>query len=168
MQIIRNLALSVALVLAGTSAAPCQDSQPSAEALQEAKELLSVISGDLVSGFARSAAAEGWPAVQASLLRDHPDLTDNMLIEMRGEFERYQLSFATRLVDEAPAVYARYFSADELRALRSFYTTPAGAKALKVMVPLTSELMSLPALSLYQVRLEQAFNPVLRRHGYVR
>jgi hypothetical protein len=142
----------------------------SPEALQAAKELVSLISNNIISGFARSVTIEVWPAMESSLRREHPGLSESTLAEMRAEFERQQIDLARRMLDEAPALYARYFSADELRTLKTFYDTPTGAKTLEVMPPMMTELMAMsqPTLSVYQNRLDQAFNTILRLHGYAR
>jgi hypothetical protein len=140
----------------------------SPEALQAAKELVSVISSNVISDAARSVTGEAWPAMQALLVGQHPGLSDSTLAEMRAEFERQQVDLTRRLLADAPALYARYFSADELRTLKAFYATPAGAKTLEVMPSLTAQLMAMsnPTLSGYQNRLDQAFNRILRLHGY--
>ena len=71
---------------------------------------------------------------------------------------------------EAPAIYARHFSAAELQELIAFYRTPIGAKSLHEMPQATAEFAALlvPRLPELQRQTREAFNKILREHGYLK
>ena len=69
---------------------------------------------------------------------------------------------------DAPALYARYFTADELRQLLAFYHTPVGAKAMRTMPKLTAEALQLVLAQLPQLQAEamDAFTKILKQRGF--
>ena len=87
---------------------------------------------------------------------------------MRNEFECIQVAFVSEAMKEAPSIYARHFTAGELRELTAFYQTPTGAKALhetpQVMGELTAFLV--PRLQDVQRQTSEAFTKILHEHGY--
>ena len=86
---------------------------------------------------------------------------------LRQEFERIQFDFLSKLMGDAPVIYARHFTASELRELTDFYRAPIGKKALSVLPQVTTELMALmmPRLPNLQQEVMQAFGKILRKHG---
>lgn len=68
---------------------------------------------------------------------------------------------------DTPAIYARHFSAQELRDMLALYKTPTGEKALKVMPQLTAKVfqMVMQRMQGLQVQIMGAFNNVLRQRG---
>ena len=77
------------------------------------------------------------------------------------------MQYTTGVMADAPAIYARYFSAQELRDMLAFYKTPTGQKALQVMPQLTAEVfqMVMQKMQGLQVQIMGAFNNVLRQRG---
>jgi hypothetical protein len=71
------------------------------------------------------------------------------------------------VINDAPAIYTRYFTAQEMRDLLAFYRTPAGAKALRVMPQALAELSakSLARMQGLQERVYLAFLNVLQKRG---
>lgn len=63
---------------------------------------------------------------------------------------------------DGPAIYARYFTAAELRELLAFYRTPVGASALRVMPKTTSEALQLVLSNMPQLQAD-AMRPSPRR-----
>jgi hypothetical protein len=90
------------------------------------------------------------------------------LAELRGEFERVMLKYVTTSLNEAPAIYARHFSAEELRALTAFYRTPVGIKALAVMPKVMGESMQamMATMPNMETELSASIDTVMRKHGY--
>jgi hypothetical protein len=86
---------------------------------------------------------------------------------LHNEYEKLQISYISEIVDEAPSIYARYFSAQEMRDITAFYRTPAGAKTLKVMPRATADLFALvtPRMQGMQERVNLAFLNILQKHG---
>ena len=69
---------------------------------------------------------------------------------------------------DAPALYAKYFSAQELNELAAFYRSATGAKALQVMPRLMGEFMTqmLPRMQGFQEKLAVSVQDILKKHGY--
>jgi hypothetical protein len=143
--------------------------QISPEALAAAKELTSLISASMVGEMVKRISAEGWPSIEASLRAGRPTIDAATLADLRNEYERLMANNLSVTINSAPAIYASFFSAQEIRDLIAFYRTPLGRKTLTTM-PLVNAafigvlMRELPAL---QQRTAEAFNIVLRLHGYV-
>ncbi len=171
MKIIRIAALAVAFISAGVAAganvARAQGAPPSAEALQAAKELVTVVTKDTIKELAARVTAQVWPQIEQGL-QAKQKIAPLQLAELRHEFERIQLEFATKVMEDAPAIYARYFTAAELRELLAFYGTPIGAKALRTMPQITAEALKLVMSRLPQLQADamDAFTKVLKQRGF--
>jgi uncharacterized protein len=138
------------------------------DALQAANELFSVLSGDLVKQMVDQVTAQVWPPLERQLRAKSPALADDTLAALRLEFERIQNSNLADLFKEAPAIYARHFTAAELRDLTAFYRTPTGQKALRVLPQVMGEVLAtiMPRLQQVQAQTLEAFKRVLRERGY--
>jgi uncharacterized protein len=168
MKIIRIAAVAVALALAGIG---CNNSRaedaPSAEALQAAKELVALITKDTIKELATRVTAQVWPQIEQGL-KAKQKISPFQLTELRQEFERIQFEFATKVMADAPALYAHYFTADELRQLLAFYHTPVGEKAMRTMPRLTAEALQLVMARLPQLQADamDAFTKILKQRGF--
>jgi uncharacterized protein len=161
--------LAVVLLLAGAAGKDAgADDAPSPETLQAANELFSVLSVGTMDQLTRQMAATIWPKVEQQARADKID--DATIAELRQEFERLQLAFVTAAMKDAPPIYARHFSAAELRDLIAFYRTPLGAKSLREMPQAMAEFTALllPRLQDLQQQTRQSFEKILREHGYVK
>jgi uncharacterized protein len=76
-------------------------------------------------------------------------------------------NFLRESMQDAPRLYARHFTADELRDMIAFYHTPTGEKGLRMLPQVMSELMAtmLPRLQTLEPQLREAFAKVLRQKG---
>src|SRR4029077_3123422 len=92
---------------------------------------------------------------------------DATIGELRVEFERIQVAFASEAMNDAPPIYARHFTVAELKELAAFYRTPTGAKALREVPQVMGELtlFLLPRLQDVQRQTGEAFTRILREHG---
>ena len=140
----RRLALAAAL-LAGTAAFAQETGKPgvgasngTAPAVAAAKQL---VDETLHGPFVRQMAASGWPTLAQTIRARNPGISDDVLREIEtayvDELERAIVS----LMEEMPQVYARYFTADELKELLAFQTSPLGRKALEVQPKIMGEVM---------------------------
>lgn len=170
MKILRILAV-LALVgvpglAAGTQPAAAQGAA-TPEALAEARELVAIISKDTIRQMVTQVAGQVWPMVERGLRAKQPDISANVLAELRTEFERIQIEYMADLMQDAPVIYARHFSAAELRELLAFYRSPIGAKALRELPQIMAESMALimPRLQQVQAKTMEAFTKVLRSRG---
>jgi len=110
-------------------------------------------------------SAAMWPGIQATLPKTLDDAT---VAELRGVFDRTIQKYVADAIKVAPDIYARHFSADELRGLLAFYKTPIGAKALsempKVMGDFTTTAL-VPMMAPMQSELKANVEAVLRAHS---
>ena len=171
MKIIRIAALAVALISAGVAAgwndARAQGAPPSAEALQAAKELVTVVTQDTIKELAERVTAQVWPQIEQALTAKQK-IPPVQLAELRHEFERIQFEFATKVMEDAPALYARFFTAAELHELLAFYRTPVGVKAMRTMPQITAESLKLVIARLPQLQTDAmaAFTKILKQRGF--
>ena len=140
-----------------------QDASP--DALAAAKQLAAIVSVDTIKQLSEAMTAQIWPKLQAELGRKVDAAT---LQELRKEFEGALARFVSQAMDDAPAIYARHFTAQELRELIAFYKTPTGMKALQAMPKVTAESFGaiMPRMKSFQSELESIIDRVLTQRGY--
>jgi hypothetical protein len=139
----------------------------SSDSLKAANELMSIMSKDTVQQLVTGLTAQVWPTLERALRTKRSDIDQETLTELRNEFERIQVQYMAGVMADAPAIYARHFSAQELRDMLAFYKTPTGQKALQVMPQLTTEVfqMVMERMQGLQVQIMGAFSNVLRQRG---
>ena len=170
MTILRTVAVVALLALFGAPIGlrpAAAQSPPSPEALQAAQDLVSVVSKDTIRQLVTQVTSQVWPMLERGLRAKKPDIPADTLADLRKEFERIQLEYMSGLMSDAPVIYARHFSADELRELLAFYHTPVGAKALRELPQITAEVMALimPRLQQVQQQTMAAFTKILHDRG---
>ncbi len=154
------------VLLCGCLAAPvrAQDAG-SPEALRAAQELAAIITGDTISQLSRTLTAQLWPRIEGQFGGKVDGAT---LAEMRSEFERTLASFTAEMMKDAPAIYAKHFSAPELRDLLAFYKSPTGKKALQIMPTVMADVTTqmMPRMDAFQRDLNTRLEAVMQKHGY--
>lgn len=137
----------------------------SPDALQAARELQAVMSGDLVKQMVDQMMTAMWPGVENQF---RAKVNAATLADIRAEFQRVMLKYVLTVQDEAPAVYAKYFSAEELRGLSAFYRTPIGIKAITVMPKVMGESMQIMVTKMpdMEKELTASIESVMRKNGY--
>ena len=130
-----------------------------------AKTALLTMNCDTVGQMSAAMTAQIWPAIERQL---GPKVDAATLTELRGEFEQSLATFSKAAMADAPAVYARHFTAQELRALLAFYKSPVGAKALQTMPAVMAELGQemAPRIQAFQAELHAKMEATLKKHGY--
>jgi uncharacterized protein len=75
--------------------------------------------------------------------------------------------FLVESMKDAPALYAKHFSAQELRDITAFYKTPSGAKALQSMSAVTAEYFGtlMPRMESFQREIAAMTQRVLQKRG---
>jgi hypothetical protein len=171
MRILRIFAILVLLggvtERAGAQTSPAQVA-PSPEALAAANELFAILSVDLIKQLTAQMTNLMWPMVEQKARAEKID--DGTITELRQEFDRVQSANMTQIMKEAPPIYARHFSIDELHQLTAFYRTPIGAKALHELPQVMGEFVAVigPRMQEMQRQAEEGFEKILRAHGYVK
>jgi uncharacterized protein len=172
MRMLRVFAIVVILAGSALLAPPRANAQAegSPEAMQVATELMAVLSKDMIIQMSGQMIAQVWPTVEQQLRTARPDIDAATLQELRSEFERLQLEYLTDVMKGAPAVYAKYFSAQELRDMLAFYRTSTGEKSLRVLPQVMSEFFAglMPRLQEVEQKTTEAFQKILREKGYMK
>lgn len=160
--------LAVVLLLAAAGERARADEAPSPEALQAANELFAILSPDMMRQLATQLTNAVWPMLKQAATADKID--DATLNELRQEFERIQMKNVSDMLKEAPPIYARHFTVDELHDLIAFYQSPTGVKAMRELPQVTGELIVAIAPRVQDLQRQAAdrFNDILRQHGYVK
>jgi uncharacterized protein len=140
----------------------------SPEALQAATDLVGLTSASMLWQLTTNMTAQVWPAVEANLHSKNPKIDAATILELRYQFERLMRENITATMNDAPAIYAKYFTAQEMRDIVAFYRTPTGAKTLQVMPQATADLFALltPRLQGLDEKVNLAFLNILQKHGY--
>jgi len=158
--------LSGIVLLSLCLALPVRAQEPgSPEALQAAQELAAIVTGGTISQMSSALTAQVWPSIESQFAGKVDGAT---VSELRAEFERALASFAAEMMKEAPAIYARYYNAQELRDLVAFYNTPTGKKSLQTMPIVLTDVtaLMLPRMDAFQRDLEAQIAAVMQKHGY--
>jgi hypothetical protein len=154
------------VLLCGCLVAPvrAQDAG-SPEALRAAQELAAIVSGGTIVQMSRALMAQLWPNIESQIGSKVDGATAN---ELRAEFERALASFTAELMKEAPAIYAKYYSAAELHDLLAFYKSPTGKKSLRTMPTVLADVtaLMLPRMDAFQRDLDVRITAVMQKHGY--
>jgi hypothetical protein len=174
MRILRVLLLASGVGLAGVVAAASQGANPaaapapSAETLATAKELVALMSGDMLNDLTSKMVAQAWPNIEQSLRMQFPKIDAATITELRAEFEKQMAANVAESMNDAPAIYARYLTVAEMRDIQAFYHTTTGAKTLKLMPQITSEVMGnfMPRMQGMMARIDTALTGILQKHGF--
>jgi hypothetical protein len=159
----RFLIVLVVLLSAAPIAARAQG-PGSPQAQEAAQDLLQIISGDMLSQMGRTMTAQVWPQLEAEL---GSKVDPAALAELRGEFEKILERFLVESMKDAPALYAKHFSAQELRDIAAFYKTPSGVKALQLLPTVTAEYFGtlMPRMESFQREIMTMTVQTLQKHG---
>ena len=161
----KRLVLSVLLAVALAAPVFAQTPSPSPDALAAAKELATMMGGDTVGQMSAALTAQIWPNIEQQL---GPKVDAATLTELRSQFEASLSNFTKEVMADSPAVYARHFTVEELRAMLAFYKSPVGQKALHTMPAVMTELgqQMAPRMQAFQTELHTKMEATLKKHGY--
>jgi uncharacterized protein len=174
MRVIRVLAVAAAFVMAGSSGPPLRAEPPNPqpsdakEAVDVARELLKLMSHDLLARLVGQVTTQMWPAIESRLRAYNRTIDEATLADLRKELERIQIDYMMNLVKDGPAIYARHFTAEELREVIAFYRTPTGRKLLERTPQLSAEVTAMitPHMPEFYGRTMEAFVKALRSRGF--
>src|SRR5262249_52805641 len=121
----KTLAIIGTLLLLPVGAARAQN--PSPETMEAARNLVTTLK---LPDQYRALLPGILLGLKRPLTQDRPEVErdfDALVPTVIDTYARYY----NVMVDNAAALYAKYFSADELRAIEAFYRSPAGAKYMQ-------------------------------------
>ena len=153
------------LLLALSVALPARAQEPSPETMTAARDLSAIMTGDTITQLTAAMANQIWPSIEQQLGAKVDAAT---LAEIRAEFEGSLKAFTAEVMKDAPEVYARHFSAQELRDMVAFYKSPTGSKALHEMPKVMADVggRMAPRMQTLQTDLDQRMRAILQKHGY--
>ncbi|MGH6727289.1 MAG: DUF2059 domain-containing protein [Pseudolabrys sp.] len=154
------------VLLCGCLAVPARAQDAgSPQALQAAQELASIITGDTIVQMSSALTAQLWPRIESQFGSKVDAAT---MADLRTEFERTLASSTAEMMKDAPAIYARHFSAQELHDLLTFYKSPTGKKALQVMPTVMADVTTqmMPRMEAFEQKLNTRLEAVMQKHGY--
>jgi hypothetical protein len=153
------------LLLALSLALPARAQEPPPETLAAARDLSAIMTGDTITQMTAAMANQIWPTIEQRLGAKVDAAT---LAEIRTEFESSLKAFTGEVMKDAPDVYARHFSAQELRDMVAFYRSPTGLKALHEMPKVMADVggRMAPRMQALQTDLDQRMHAILLKHGY--
>jgi hypothetical protein len=160
-------ALAFAFCVAAAPFRAIAQSEPSAETMQAARDLMAVMSASTVRQMVTGITNQVWPSIEREVRSKRPDVDQATLLELRTEYENIQLRYTAGILADAPKIYARYFTAAELREILAHHKTPAGQKALQLMPQVMADIvaMIMPQMQGIQAQIIAAFQEVLRKKG---
>jgi hypothetical protein len=173
----RSLTFTLALALAAAAFAAatpglCTENRAaaSAETLADARELFS-LSFDRAGTEINAQAVElAWPGIESALRARNSSLDADTLAELRREFERIRLQKLRELMKDAPAIYARHLSREDMVAVIQFYRTPAGTRLMQAAPAILAEIfaIALPAMPTLMNDTNEEFIKLARDRGLIR
>lgn len=132
-----RLVAGAVLVLALASGSPAI-AQPAPDAVTASRELVTVMrAGDQLKALLPLIMQQLKPAIvqgRTEVERDY-DILVPIVLEIADRH-------SAAMIDELAAVYARNFTADELRQVAAFYRMPVGQKMLQKLPAITQESMT--------------------------
>ena len=157
--------LGILLLVASVALPARAEDKPAPKVMQAAHELAAIVTGDTVQQLSAAMAAQIWPTIerQAAGKVDAATLTD-----MRKAFEQTLEKFTGEVMANAPEVYARHFTAQELHDMIAFYKSPTGVKALREMPKVMADvsLQMAPRLQALQSELHDRMVAIMKRQGH--
>jgi hypothetical protein len=166
---LRILSIAAALVaIAVLPAAPVRADD--AETMAVARELFAVTFDRAGQEINAQAVAHTWPSVENALRAKNPDLDAAKSAELQKEFTRIRLEKMRAVMKDAPAIYARHLTVDDMRQIIAFYRTPAGAHLIQAVPSIVSEIfaIALPAMPTIVAETYEDFLKLARERGYVK
>ena len=156
-------AISVFVALAIGQPAFAEDKPESR--LQVAEEL---VAETVTSSLVENMIASVWPTIEADIKSKNPDIDAEALEGLKGDLAEMQSVQMAELVVEMPALYAKYFTTDELKTILEFQTSEVGRKALSVTPQLMAEFMPkiMQSLQTQMPIIMQRFQDRLAEKGY--
>jgi hypothetical protein len=158
-----RLVVTMMIILLRVTTASAQGA-PSPEAINAAKELMSIISPDMIGQMSQGMIGQMWPQIEKTF---GPNVDAATRAELRAEFEHSLQQFVLDAMQDVPTIYARYFTVDDLHQLAAFYKTPLGTKALALLPKVQADSFGtmMPRMVGFQQQLQGRLQAILQKHG---
>lgn len=143
------------------------DSTSSRAALQAASELSELASKGMVDQLAEQVTQMVWPAFEAPL-KQQGRISPMKLDTLKSQLVAIERRYLVDVMNVCPPIYAKHFTAGELRQLIAFYRSPLGQKSMRETPLILAESMPLimAMLPKLQADIVDVFTKDLKRQGF--
>lgn len=134
------------------------------DAIAAARELIELtVSNDIQNKI----VDQSWPAMEPVVRKAAPQIDENQMSSLKETYMQILSENMKMVTAQFPDLYAKYFSAQEIRDLLVFYRTPVGKKMVEVTPALGGDLMQImmPQMPAMSARINEAFVRVLKDKG---
>lgn len=161
------LATATTLSPAAVRAEGAAPAAPSAEQMEAARDLFTLIFDHAFGAANARNVAGAWPAIEDALRKQNPTLDDAALADLRREYTSLRLARLRAATRDLPAIYARLLTTEDMRALAGFYRTPPGQKMLDMVPQIMTEAFAtvLPRVRAMNDEAHADFMKLLRERG---
>lgn len=162
-----RFSLAALAVAASLAPLPVSAQAPGASdpaAIAAAKELIdTTLSGEI----ADKMVEQSWPPIEQMLRAIPKRPTDDQISGLKTEYVAMMDKEMKDAMADSPSIYAKFFSAQELRDLLAFYKTETGKKTISVMPQLMGEIMqrTMQRMPAMMTRIKDGFTRVMKEKG---
>ena len=132
-----NLRKALAIFLLAICLAPAHADEAE-ERMKAAQEL---VDATMTDTFVTQMAGSAWPPMEAQIKGKNANISDATVAEMKAEFLATMRGYISDLMVDMTPVYAKHFTAQELKDLLAFQTSPLGQKTLATQPKIMAEAM---------------------------
>jgi len=171
MRSLRLLIVAVAFAAAAPVSLGAEHSAaPTADTLAVARDLFAVTFERAGAQLNAQAVEHTWPSLENALRARNPLLDATTLGELRRDFERIRLEKLHALLRDAPVIYARYLTPDEMSEIAAFYRSPTGTRLMQVVPSVVGEILgiALPGMPGVINDTHEAFLNLARERGHIK
>ena len=157
--VIRAIAVTGALLLS----APAFASDES-ERLEAAQQL---VDQTMTENFTKQMSSSVWPTIEPVVRAKNPNVNDETVRQLADSFNALMAQYLGTLMQDMVPVYAKYFTAEELRQLLAFQSTPLGKKSIEVQPKIMAEAMPriMQGVQTLLPQINQEFAQIVRQQG---
>ena len=160
--------ISVLIVLLTTTslAQDKRENQLDQSALEVGKELNELMNKQVVSQLVDQMTKMIWPQFE-DLLKSKSNISAGKIDSIKVEFNAMLADYMKDVMQDYPALYAKHYTAGELRELIRFYKTPIGQKTLREMPAIMGEIMPIISAKIPKLQMEmlEAFKKHLKNNN---
>ena len=157
--VIRAIAVTGALLLS----VPAFASDES-ERLEAAQQL---VDQTMTENFTKQMSSSVWPTIEPVVRAKNPNVNDETVRQLADSFNALMAQYLGTLMQDMVPVYAKYFTAEELRQLLAFQSTPLGKKSIEVQPKIMAEAMPriMQGVQTLLPQINQEFAQIVRQQG---
>lgn len=136
-------------------------------ALEVATELADLMNSQIVEQLLEQSTQMTWPTFETAL-KGMEGVSKEKIDTIKAEFVKIEREYLKEILVEYPPIYARHFTASELKQMIAFYKSPVGRKTLTELPLLFAEIMPIISAKIptLQSNIIEAFQKYLAKSGF--